>query len=752
MGHKFRFFRAGGVDQVQLTTGADLLALGDLDQKLWVALACPVTGLELDQRTLALIDSDADGRVRAPELLAAIEWCGKVLTDVEELARPSEELPLAVISQETDEGKLIRATAEALLDGLGKSKAESIAVADTKTARDAFDKQRNNGDGILTPSQLASIADGGELYAKVAEAVLAGVAEPKEDRSKEKGVDQANVEAFFAAARAHVEHVSTGKGAELLPLGEDTAAAAAALLAVRGKIDDFFARRRIVEFDERSLAAMNRDEAGYLTLSPQLLGASPEELRSYPLSQVHKGARLPLKAGVNPAWAAEVEAFRACAIVPLLGERDALDAADYAKLTEKLAAYLTWNDTRPASPWTATFEELGSSTLGEWFEGGVEKRLVDLLVEDAAAIERAGAVEAVEKLAHFRRDLLKLANNFVSFRDFYRPGAHAAFQVGTLYIDQRALDLVLRVSDPARHVALGPLSSTYLLYCDVKRQGSTMQVVAAVTNGDVDNLTAGRNGVFYDREGKDWDALVTRIVESPISVRQAFWSPYKKLVRLIEEQVNKRAAEAEAEANANVASKATTVDAATKGDVQKGAPQPKKLDIGVVAALGVAVGGITAALGVMLQAFTGLGVWMPLGVVALMLAISGPSMAVAALKLRRRNIGPLLDANGWAVNVLPRVNIPLGQSLTKLGRLPPGAGRDLVDPFAEKKPPIWRTVLLLLVIASGVAWYLGLVDRFVPDEYKSVTVLGEAAPARVEVKPVDSAPAAGSAAPAPANP
>jgi len=48
------------------------------------------------------------------------------------------------------------------------------------------------------------------------------------------------------------------------------------------------------------------------------------------------------------------------------------------------------------------------------------------------------------------------------------------------------------------------------------------------------------------------------------------------------------------------------------GTTPRGGPKPGKLkiDIGVVAALGVAVGGITAALGVLLQAFFGLGVWM----------------------------------------------------------------------------------------------------------------------------------------------
>ncbi len=64
--HIWKFFRAGGFDQVRLDTGADLLSLNELDQKLWVALACPTTGLEFDADTLALIDTDQDGRIRAP--------------------------------------------------------------------------------------------------------------------------------------------------------------------------------------------------------------------------------------------------------------------------------------------------------------------------------------------------------------------------------------------------------------------------------------------------------------------------------------------------------------------------------------------------------------------------------------------------------------------------------------------------------------------------------------------------------------
>ncbi|HND98596.1 MAG TPA: hypothetical protein PLP98_08850, partial [Plasticicumulans sp.] len=84
-GHRWRFQRAGGYDHVCLDTGADLVALPTLDQKLWAALACPTRGVEFDARTLDLIDTDADGRIRAPEVLAAVDWALARLRDPDTL-------------------------------------------------------------------------------------------------------------------------------------------------------------------------------------------------------------------------------------------------------------------------------------------------------------------------------------------------------------------------------------------------------------------------------------------------------------------------------------------------------------------------------------------------------------------------------------------------------------------------------------------------------------------------------------------
>src|SRR6266478_3765723 len=218
----------------------------------------------------------------------------------------------------------------------------------------------------------------------------------------------------------------------------------------------------------------------------------------------------------------------------------------------------------------------------------------------------------------------------------------------------------------------------------------------------------GRNGIFYDRKGRDWDATITKLVDNPISIRQAFWAPYKKAARLIQEQIAKRAANADAAANARLAQAAARLEkAADTGQVPPVEAQKQKVDPGLIAALSVGAAGLGGMIGGILSGFLNLRGFMPIGVVAIILIISGPSMVLAWLKLRRRNLGPILDANGWAVNAKAKINVPFGASLTRVAALPPGAQRDLVDPFAEKRRPWGLYVTLLVVLLVALGWWLG---------------------------------------------
>ena len=247
---QWRFFRAGGFDQVKLETGADLMALDQLDLKLWVALACPASGLEIDRATLALIDTDNDGRVRAPELIAAVKWAGALLRNPDDLLKGAAALPVGAVNENEPEGKMITAFARKVL---AKKDTDVITLEETAAAAQTLAAKPFNGDGIVP---VESAED--DATKALINDVIAAVG-PETDASAKPGVNQAKVDLFFAEATAYSDWWKKAEGnAAVLPLGLATPAAAAAVQAAKAKIDDFFARCRLAAFDSRALNALNR--------------------------------------------------------------------------------------------------------------------------------------------------------------------------------------------------------------------------------------------------------------------------------------------------------------------------------------------------------------------------------------------------------------------------------------------------------------------------------------------------------------
>ncbi len=700
--HRWRFYRIGGLDQVSIETGADLLALEALDQKLWVALSCPTKGLELDARTLELLDGDKDGRVRPPEIFAAIRWCAARMRDLSELIPGRDGLALSTIDDATPEGKALLGAARQILGKLGKADAPTVLAADVADTKDVFAGTQFNGDGVVTPES----ASDEETQKIIADAVACtgGVL----DRSGKQGVDQARVDLFFADLAAFASWSQEGEAPDVLPLGSGTAAAAAATRELRTKIDDYFNRCRLAAFDPRAGAVLNRSEAELAALAAKDLSLPNEEVRALPLAQVEAGRALPLGEGANPSWAASMAAFQRDAVAPIWGApKSSLTASEWSALNEKLAAHVAWR----AAARGASVEKLGLPRVQALLAGQGKAAIESLLLKDRALDAEAAAIGDVVRMVHYRRDLHTLLRNFVCFADFYGTDTNAIFQAGTLYLDSRSCELCVRVDDPSAHAVLASLSRMYIAYCECKRPGESMKIAACFTQGDSDYLMVGRNGVFYDRQGRDWDANIIKIIDNPISIRQAFFSPYKKFMRFIEEQVTKFAQAKEKEADARLAASASL---GGQGGAAKALAVPAAVDVGkmvgIIAALGVGVGAIGTLFGGLVSGFFNLQPWYAkvLAGVGVVLAISGPSVLMAWLKLRQRTLGPVLDANGWAVNGRVRVNLPLGTALTEAKELPPFAIRSLDDPFVDKAARIRRifwTTLLVLILAVGAARY-----------------------------------------------
>ena len=523
-----------------------------------------------------------------------------------------------------------------------------------------------------------------------------------------------------------------------------------------------------LEIDSESLRLMDADGDGKLRVKevqqaaawlcsvlrdPEVLLAGKDEVLIADIADEGMRTVAEAVAKGNPQVSlAEVEA----AIVGVSIEAVATPEAPYA--ADVMAAYKAKKD-----EYAAYFEQEKLAKLGleviavDAVKPGMEQAAFEEMGKEIADYEAAVAAAAdanakalaaaqtqyqpLRKLLLLTRDFYRLLRNFVTFEDFYRKDIQAVFQAGTLVIDQRACTLCLRVSDMGKQNAQAGASGMFLVYCDCesKKLGQKMQIVAAMTVGDIRNLTVGKNALFYDNQGNDWDAVVTKIIDNPISISQAFWSPYRKCGAWVTDLINKSAAEKDSKGFADLTAKVQEGAKNTPAAGEK--PKVQAFDIakfaGIFAAIGMAVGYIGAFFTSVVGGFAALKWWQDiLAVIGILLVISGPSMFLAWTKLRKRNLAPVLNANGWAINADVMVSVVFGNTLTTQAQFPL---LQLVDPSVKKKMPCWAKWLIGVVAAAIVAAGIWAAVHFCCAESEEPAAEGVVTVEVVEVETAGSA-------------
>ena len=696
--YDWKFSTVGGVTRVNIESGEDIMHLDELDRKLWTALSCPLNHLEIDEKTMTMLDTNGDGKIHIEEVIAASKWLTKVINDPELLLKREGFIPFSAFNTSNEEGAHLLETSKQILENLGLDKKE-ISIADVSDSIAIFAKTRFNGDGIITENS----ADDEAVKALIKNVIdcMGGVT----DRSGDPGTDTDKIEAFYTALADYTAWKEAGDADKdnVFPYGDDTAAALAACLAVKDKIDDFFMRCKLASFNTESASVLDVSSAKIGEISGNNLAASTDEIATYPLAGVNAEHKLPLGKEINPAWAGAMATLKALVIDKEFNKAESLTEEQWNGILAKFNAYNAWMGAKKG----ADVEGLGYNTAKTILAENKKDVLLDLVAQDKALESKSNAIDQVDKLLHYYRDFYTLLTNFVTFSDFYNPEKKAIFQAGTLYIDERACDLCVKVTDMGAQGTMAPLSNMYILYCDCtcKSKPGTMTIAAVVTDGDVGAIMVGKHAVFYDRDGLGWNATVTKIIENPISIRQAFWSPYRKMARSVEDMINKRAAEKDAKVMADANAKIENANVPTDGS--KPAEVKPPFDIakfaGIFAAIGLALGLVASAIG-------GLFAWLGLHwyhwvimFAAIIIIISGPSMVMAWLKLRKRNLAPVLNANGWALNQRILVNTKFGATLTGIAKYPVVKTK---DPFTTKAP-LWRRILnwFILAVCLCVAVY-----------------------------------------------
>lgn len=691
--YKFTFQNIGGSTRVKLQSGEDLCHLAELDEKMWTVLSCPTKGLHIDEKTLAYIDTTGDERIHVNEVISAAQWLTSVVKNPDEILEGKNSITLDKINTETEAGKKLYKSASEILKNLGKT-TDEISITDTADSLAIFAKTRFNGDGVITVSS----ADTDEQR-KLIEAIVTTTGGCP-DRSGDAGINAEQIEAFFAAL---ADYSAWQQNAVEAPFGSETDKAIDLYNALDAKIKDFFLRSKLAAFDADAAAALDVQVSRIEAISAENLTEKLEEIASYPIARINADSVIDLSATINPAWAEKFLQLKSIAFA----KKKTLSETDWLALGKSFEAYTTWK----AAKVGAMVEPLGLELIQQLLQENQKEELLKIVEHDKALAEEANEIGSVDKLLHLYRDFFTLLKNFVTFQDFYSTDKNvkAIFQAGKLVIDQRACHLCIKVTDMAKQNTMAAASGMFLIFCDCvsKQKTEKLQIIAAMTQGDMGDLMVGKNAIFYDRNGLDWDAVVTKIIDNPISISQAFWSPYRRISTWVENLINKRAAEKDSKMMEEATTKLSATPDLKAADAASATPAPP-FDIakfaGIFAALGMALGMIGTALVSVAQGFASLSWWQGiLVVVGIVLFISGPSMVMAWLKLRRRNIAPILNANGWAMNASSIVNITFGGTLTEMAHFPKVK---MQDPFAKKKMATWKKwliVLSVLIVLVGVA-------------------------------------------------
>jgi hypothetical protein len=700
--YNWNFENIGGSSRVRITSGQDIAHLAELDPKLWTVLSCPIKGLEINEKSLSYIDIDGDEKIRVNDIVAVSKWITGALKNPDSLLQESDHIALCELNQDNSVGNKIYKAAKQILENLGKD-TETISLTDTQDIVAIFAQTRFNGDGVITEATPED-ADEKAVVADIVK-TLGGV----NDRSGVLGANTELIENFYKALEAYV----AWKQAEVpAPFGADTDKAIATYQALDAKVKDFFLRSQLAGYSPASTATLDVQNARIEAISGDNLTAKTDEIATYPLVRITGQPEIDLNAPVNPAWASQFNFLKAIAFPK---DATVLTESDWSAIGAQFAAYLGWKNSKAG----AAVEALGLETIEKHLQQNKKAALLCLVEQDLALKEEAENIELVDRFLHIHKDFYRLLRNFITFHDFYDKDkkVQAIFQSGTLIVDQRACRFCMQVADTGKHSGMAAASGMYLIYCDCTRKNfaGKLQIVAAMTVGNIGDISVGKNAIYYDNDGQEWDAVITKIIDNPISLGQAFWSPYRRLATLIENLINKNASDKDAKIMKEMNDKINAAPAALPAskDADGAAAAAPPFDIakfaGIFAAIGMAFGMIASAVASLVKGFVSLTWWQVIIVfVGLLLAISGPAMVMAWLKLRRRNLAPLLNANGWAINAASKISIPFGETLTDQAHFPK---LKLKDPYKKKGLAPWKKWTISgasLLIVLAILWLCNL--------------------------------------------
>jgi len=688
------FRQYGKTFQLRIESADDLAAALELDESLWVATSAPTDVFRCDPTFVAFLDPDRSGRIHTKELKAAIRWLLATLADRSQLSKRTNHVALSAIDQSTPDGAEVHKSAVYVLKTQGDD-GDTIALKQVRQFLSKLKEQPLNGDGVLVPA-AAETPETVSLINDVI-ATVGGVA----DAGGATGITKDGLQQFREEVDAclawRAQGAAAGESGDVAvrPFGDQTEGMYALFCKHAERIDHFFALCRAVRFDARMAERIGGPDAALDALDLSQPADVTSGLERSPLATPNCDDHLPLlEESVNPLYASWVMKLKQDVLDPVLGDvGESLHVTEWERVKQALKPYADY----VANQKGARVRNLSDEQLRHYHQSEAYADVQKLIDADKAVANMLKGIHEVERLVLYHQHLMRFVNNFISFSELYHPPIRAMFEEGSALLDGRWFDLALRVNDVAKHSSIAKASNIFTLYLNVEHKATAAKYTVAVpaTSGCKGNLGVGKRGVFFDWQGREYDAVVVQVIDNPISLREALVAPFIRLWAFVMGKIEAMSTNLEKQLQKSTS---TLMEAPPKA-----APAPSGGmaggPAGMLVGLSVSAAAIGSAFAFITKTLSGLsGGQLIAGVFGAAALVAVPVSLIAVLKLRRQDLSALLEGCGWAINARMRFDNVQRRSFT---RRPP-------YPLDATGTPqrTWVKQALIAVLVVVLAWGL----------------------------------------------
>ncbi len=639
-------FREIGGSRQLVFTPATLAQLCAVDPVLWAALNAPVAGVNADAKFLSYLDADNNGMIRVDEVKNAVDWLLRMTASADVL----EETVAAIAVSELGDDAIARDLAKFIESefAAGENADSRVQLATVQSRISAVSSGLLQGDGIVVP-EVVSDPEAQALVNDIIQ-VTGGAL----NAAGQSGITRNMLNKFFDDANAFIHWEHTTEQPRFIE--GNVGAAYQAFSKLKPKLDEYFGYCALVKLDPGNAVRFELSPEKIPELNIQDRQAVAEFLSQAPIAKPTSAMKLNLNTDINPVYRQAADVF-----ITAFNET-LLDVALWKKIKLKVAPYEAYI-ARARGDKTGS---LGTEKLTHFLNGKQADFLHRLLDEDSTLGARLANLKALEKLLLFRCHLLSFLNNFVNFKELFSQDSTSMIQAGSLLMDGRHFDLMLRIIDPKEHKKLAAASNLCMIYAELRRKHGAddeiMTVVGAITTGNTARIYIGKPSVFIDFRGVVWNAKIIDFINGPISFWQTVLLPFRKLGEAIGSRIEKF-------------SSFDTFEN-TLESTMKNATQPTKTGFSTGSILvlcgGIGVAALGSATAFIIKSLSQVH-WLRIvgSLAGILFLLFLPLVIAALLKLKRRNLALFIEASGWAVNPPLRLNRRISRIFTYRVSSPP---------------------------------------------------------------------------------